>query len=59
MIIKKVNHNTIDVFIGTGWENWSRWKIKFGKEHNQLFQVKGSRLPKTEQQALFSQYKAA
>lgn len=58
MKILKINHNTIDVFIGTGWDNWSRFKIKFGKEHNQLFQVKGSRLPKTEQQALFEQYKA-
>ena len=58
MLVKKVNHNTIDVFLGTGWENWSRFKIKFGKEHNQLFQVKGTRLPRAELTALQQQYNA-
>jgi len=58
MKILRVNHNTLDVFIGTGWANWSRFKVKFGKEHNQLFQVKGSRLPRTELTELQQQYNA-
>ena len=46
MIVKKVNNNTIDVFLGEGWENWGRFKIKYGKEHNQVFQIKGIRFSK-------------
>jgi len=58
MKILKVNHNTLDVFIGTGWDNWSRFKVKFGKEANQLFQVKGTRLPRAELVALQQQNNA-
>ena len=56
LVIKKLNHNTIDAFIGTGWENWSRWKIKFGKEKNELFQVKGIRFPQSKINELVSKY---
>ena len=59
MLIKKVNHNTIDVFTDIGWENWSRFKIKFGKEHNELFQIKGNRLQKHDLVVLKQQYNAA
>lgn len=48
MITKRVNHNTVDVFIGEGWEGWSRFKIKYNKEGNQIFQIKGARLPKKQ-----------
>lgn len=27
MLIKHLDKNTIDVFWGTGWDNWSRMKI--------------------------------
>ncbi len=27
MKILSVNKNTIDVFVGMGWENWSRFKL--------------------------------
>lgn len=56
IVVKKVNHNTIDVFIDSGWEAWGRFKIKFGKEHNQLFQTKGIRFPKEEMKELEKKY---
>lgn len=58
LAIKKVNHNTIDVFHDTGWEAWGRFKIKFGKDANQLFQIKGNHLPKEELQELKKKYNA-
>jgi len=58
MIIKTCNKNTFDLFLGEGWENWSRWKIKFAKPHNQLFQVKGTRIPKADLIQLQEQYNA-
>lgn len=48
MIIKKVNHNTVDVFLGKGWDFWGRFKIKFGKEHTQVFQINGTKFPKQD-----------
>lgn len=45
MKIIHVNRNTFDVFLNEGWDNWSRFKIKFGKV-NELFQIKGPRVPK-------------
>ena len=58
IVIKKVNHNTIDAFIDNGWEAWGRFKIKYGKEKNQLFQIKGIRFPKEEMKALEQKYNA-
>ena len=59
LVTKKVNNNTIDAFIGEGWENWARFKIKYGKhnEPNELFQIKGIRLPKEDYAALYAKYK--
>lgn len=48
MEIKKVNFNTIDVFLDKGWDFWGRFKIKFGKERNQIFQIKGNKFPKKD-----------
>lgn len=28
MIIKHVKKHTFDVFIGTGWDNWSRFEMR-------------------------------
>lgn len=56
MLIKKVNHNTFDLFLGEGWEGWSRWKIKFGKDLTQLFQIKGTHVPKSISHKLHEQY---
>lgn len=39
MLIKKVNHNTIDVFLDKGWYFWGRFKLVFGKQ--KIFQLKG------------------
>lgn len=58
MEIKQVNHNTIDVFTGIGWDFWGRFKIKFGKDKNELFQIKGNRLPKEDYTKLQEQYNA-
>lgn len=59
LITKKVNNNTIDAFIGEGWDNWARFKIKYGKhnEPNQLFQIKGIRFPKAEMAELEAKFK--
>lgn len=58
MLIKTINQNTFDVFLGMGWDNAYRFKIKFGKEQNQLFQVKGNRFPKQELALLQEKYNA-
>lgn len=58
IVIKKVNHNTIDAFIDSGWEAWGRFKIKYGKDKNQLFQIKGIRFPKEEMAQLEKKYNA-
>jgi len=55
MKIIHVNRNTFDVFLDTGWENWSRFKIKFGKV-NELFQIKGTRVPKSVMNDLVQRY---
>ena len=51
MEIKQVNHNTIDVFLGKGWDFWGRFKIKFG-EHPAIFQIAGTKFPKKEHEKL-------
>jgi hypothetical protein len=58
MKIIQCNHNTFDVFLGIGWDNASRFKIKFGKEKNQLFQIKGIRIPKAVLTSLQETYNA-
>ena len=55
MLIKHVNRNTFDVFLESGWENWSRFKIKFGKV-NELFQIKGTRVPRAVMADLTQRY---
>lgn len=44
MIIKQLSTNVFDVFVGTGWNNWSRFERK-GKTINL---VKGKPLSKDE-----------
>ena len=56
MLVKKVNHNTVDVFLEKGWEFWGRFKIKFGKESNEVFQIKGVHFPKYQVEALKQRY---
>lgn len=58
MKILKVNNNTIDVFLGEGWENWGRFKVKFGKQVTQLFQIKGTRFHKKDLTELEGKYNA-
>lgn len=41
MKIYPVTNNLLDVFIGDGWENWSRWYWK----NNILKQVSGKENP--------------
>lgn len=41
MKIYPVTNNLLDVFIGDGWENWSRWYWK----NNTLKQVSGKENP--------------
>lgn len=56
VITKKLNHNTFDAFIGIGWENWGRFKVKFGKERNEIFQIKGIRFPQSKIAELVAKY---
>ncbi len=42
MVIRKVNHNTFDVFMFSGWSGWSR--VRKGKTGS--FCVNGNRLTK-------------
>jgi len=51
MEIHKVNHNTVDVFIGTGYDFWGRFKLKFG-DNPQAFQIGGNRFPKDKHEKL-------
>jgi hypothetical protein len=53
MEFKKVNHNTIDVFFGKGWDQWARFKIAHKKEGNtKCYQVAGNRISKEQHQNL-------
>jgi len=56
LITRKLNHNTFDAFFGEGFFNWGRFKIKFGKEKNELFQIKGIRFPQAKIHELVSKY---
>lgn len=56
LVVKKCNHNTIDAFFGEGWTGWGRFKIKFGKEKNELFQIKGIRFPNSKINELVNKY---
>jgi hypothetical protein len=40
MIIKQVNTTVIDVFVGEGWENWTR----FRKEGRKLVKIGGKQM---------------
>lgn len=56
MVVKKVNHNTIDAFLDKGWDYWGRFKVKFSKEGNQVFQIKGTRFPNARIAELEARY---
>lgn len=43
MFIKKMKPNVFDVFLGKGWDNWSRVR----KGHWGVSVVAGNRLPKS------------
>lgn len=52
MEIKYINHNTIDVFIGKGWDSWGRFKIAHRKDGSKVFQIAGNNFPEKEKQSL-------
>lgn len=56
MLIKYVNHNTIDVFAGIGWETYGRFKIAHKKEGIRLFQISGNNFPNKEKTELEQQF---
>jgi hypothetical protein len=43
MLIKTVNKTTIDVFVGVGWDNWTRFEIMRDKGQKYLRHVAGDR----------------
>lgn len=44
MLVKKLNASVLDVFVGVGWEHWSRFKL----ENRQLKLVSGKPLSKDQ-----------
>ena len=46
MKIKQVNNKIVDVFIGIGWENWSRWFLEANKDPVQISGIPVSSLSK-------------
>lgn len=56
LITRKINHNTFDAFFGMGFEQWGRFKVKFGKERNEIFQIKGIRFPNSKINELVARY---
>lgn len=54
MVIKPVNQQEIDVFIGDGWENHSRFKVFWNKKKPKLVLTKGKPLPSVEYNSLVS-----
>lgn len=56
MEIKTVNHNTIDVFIGKGWDFWGRFKIAYKKEGTKLYQINGNNFPEKVKEELEKTY---
>lgn len=53
LVIKKLNKQTLDVFAGAGWDNWSRFDI--GSGFPKL--VKGNPLSEDEYKELLSNVK--
>lgn len=53
MIIKKVNEHLIDVFVGNGWNNWSRFEVMFNHGKLLLKLVKGNPMHKEQFQDLY------
>lgn len=55
MIVKKLNDKTIDVFVGKGWNNWSRFNIEYQKGRMLLKLIKGSPMRNEDFKELFTQ----
>lgn len=58
MLVKKVNEACVDVFVGAGWSNWSRFNIVFEKGRMSLKLVKGKPMMKEEFKQLYQQLSA-
>lgn len=41
MLIKQINKNLYDVFLGKGWNNWGRFLIKYTPTGKQIKQIRG------------------
>lgn len=48
MEIRRVDHNTYDLFHGKGWNNWTRVR----KGRSSTFGLQGQRIPHSEMKAL-------
>lgn len=55
-MIKQVNFNTIDVFLGKGWDFWGRFKIAHKQDKTHLYQIAGTRFPNQEVEKLHNLY---
>jgi hypothetical protein len=48
MLIKPLNKNIVDVFLGKGWNNWGRFLLRFTPQGKQIKQIKGIPFTKAE-----------
>ena len=54
-VFKKVNESLIDVFCGVGWNQWSRFEVKFENGRGVLKLVKGRPMEKAEFRQLYQE----
>ena len=54
-VFKKVNESLIDVFCGIGWNQWSRFEVKFENGRGVLKLVKGRPMEKAEFRQLYQE----
>lgn len=53
MKVLRVNDNTVDVFTGLGWSNWSRFEVEFKSKRLMLKLVKGQPMKKEDFSKLY------
>lgn len=58
MYIKRVSKDEMDIFWGTGWDNWARFRIEYNPETHQKYlrQEKGIEVPKPVMAELLARF---
>lgn len=58
IVVRPVAFKTVDVFWGIGWDNWSRFDIKYFDGKMQLKLIKGKSMPKDIFSTLYTELKS-